>query len=565
MPATATAAAHPTWVSAGIIAGRWVVSKAREKGATWQNKEKKFEHALVGYDPRWKGRMDRLFEARQQFNPRGWQASVLAERKRRQSWVERNAWLSSNASVTLFLELLGLAVFLVLLALLAVWILSFRNQRARRRGTEEQKAEQALRPASTKAPQAAQTAEKDFANDIVDVDMAKEYQRLGDTADDTADDLAPPAGVSAAVDRGTPEAAETAPTTMTTRTTMTTMTTMTPTPATATSRNDPQSSLGTPNEHGAGMLTNEVATSAMEFSEIKGRVEGARQTLSSIHAELPEGLTPSEKYAMTQMMLEAIKVNESCKATSSMHRMEHLAEHGNEIQSELRTIKVEKKRSEVIYRRALAIQKNTMDGLCVGVVSMVCTIAVVIWYAGSHSRTWPGLLVGMFKLRTVRTLAMSSCSGDTVVSSMTLPLPHRMLPVFTPLAQLWCHAAHAVRLIQAGILLVLTPVLISKLGLFQVGNEAPVFKLVTTCGLICGASGWYAVDWLGGRGGIWLMLWEIFVAAVIAVIVAAPRIATVTATVTPTSRCSTFQAEGWLFLGTILFGVFSGLAPFVAW
>ena len=506
--------------------------------------------------------MDRLFEARQQFNPRGWQASVLAERKRRQSWVERSAWLSSNASVTLFLEVLGLALFLVLLALLAVWILSFRNQRARRRGTEEQKAEQALRTASTKAPQAAQTAEKDSANDIVDVDMTKEYQRLGDTADDIA-----------AVDRGTPEAATTAPTTMTTMTTMT----PTPTPVTATSTpstpaipaicsgNDPQSSLGTPNEHGAGTLTNEVATSAMEFSEIKGRVEGARQTLSSIHAELPEGLTPSEKYAMTQMMLEAIKVNESCKATSSMHRMEHLAEHGNEIQSELRTIKVEKKRSEVIYRRSLAIQKNTMDGLCVGVVSMVCTIAVVIWYAGSHSRTWPGLLVGMFKLRTVRTLAMSTCSGDTVVSSMTLPLPHRMLPVFTPLAQLWCHAAHAVRLIQAGILLVLTPVLISKLGLFQVGNEAPVFKLVTTCGLICGASGWYAVDWLGGRGGIWLMLWEICVAAVIAVIVAAPRIATVTATVTPTSRCSTFQAEGWLFLGTILFGVFSGLAPFVAW
>ena len=262
------------------------------------------------------------------------------------------------------------------------------------------------------------------------------------------------------------------------------------------------------------------------------------------------------------MMLEAMKVNESCKASSSMQRMEHIAEHGNEIQSELRTIKEEKQRGEETARGALSLQRAMMDSLCVGVVTMVCTVVAVVWFAGSHPQSLPGLSVGPLGLRTTRTMALSSCQGSALVSSVYVPraLSHRVLPVFMPLAQLCCYAVHAVRLIQACILLVLTPIMLSKLGLFKLGSEAPVFKLLTTCGLICGASGWFAVDWLGGRGGVWLVLWESFVALAIGVIVSASRI--VAASVNSRSGK---PHEGWLFVGTIIWGFFAGLAPFLAW
>jgi len=243
--------------------------------------------------------------------------------------------------------------------------------------------------------------------------------------------------------------------------------------------------------------------------KVESSVEEAKRTLSHIHAQLPAGLDPAEKYAMTQMMLLAIKVNESVKATASMQRMEQITGEGNEIQSELRTIKESKARREEIARRTLALQTAMMDVLAVGVVAMLCSTGAVLWYGGRRTS------IGPFRLRTVRTLAAASCGGQAATLFETL---------VPPIGQLVCHAAHAVRIVQAALLLVLTPIVISKVGLFQLGSEAPVFRLVTTCGLICGASGSYAVDWLGGRGVVWFLLWEAYVGGTIGVIVSAKRL-----------------------------------------
>ena len=246
-----------------------------------------------------------------------------------------------------------------------------------------------------------------------------------------------------------------------------------------------------------------------KVDKVESSVEEAKRTLSHIHAQLPAGLDPAEKYAMTQMMLLAIKVNESVKATASMQRMEQITGEGNEIQSELRTIKESKARREEVARRTLALQTAMMDVLAVGVVAMLCSTGAVFWYGGRRTS------IGPFRLRTVRTLAAASCGGQAATLFETL---------VPPIGQLVCHAAHAVRLVQAALLLVLTPIVISKLGLFQLGSEAPVFRLVTTCGLICGASGSYAVDWLGGRGVVWFLLWEAYVGGTIGVIVSAKRL-----------------------------------------
>ena len=290
-----------------------------------------------------------------------------------------------------------------------------------------------------------------------------------------------------------------------------------------------------------------AATIASNPTEISKRVVEAKQTLSSIHAELPDGMAPAEKYAMTQMMLEAIKVNESCKAASSMQRMEHIAEQGNEIQSELRTIEEKKMKSADVARRALALQRTAMDALCVGVVAMLCSATAVTLYGRSSShRTF----MGTVHVRNIRTVAVSSCGGANGEGYPSVPVV-----LFVPvIGQLVCYATHTLRLVQAAVLLVLTPVVISKLGMFQLGGDVPVFKLVTTCGLICGASGTYAVDWLGGRGGLWLGLWEMFVGIVTVVILSAKRIVA-----SSRYRCS----DATLFLVSVVGCSLIGAVPFL--
>lgn len=475
--------------------------------------------------------MDRLFESQRAYQPRGWQASVLAEQQgRRRRWLEKSAWMTSNDAVTTFVGVLGLALLVFACVMLMVWALSLRNHRSTHAPAEDSGEKQVT--AATTATSAAVTVRAPG----VDAPSGSLQRELSETT--TRDVSSSKDGTATGKTLTTPDPAS-----------------MRALPAPA--AND--SCEPAPSTSKDATVRTDTPREGMDDTDIQHRVRGARQTLSSIHAELPEGLTPAETYAMTQMMLEAIKVNESCKTTSSMQRMEHIAEHGNEIQSDLRTIKEEKQRSQDIARRSLALRRAMVDGLFVGVVSMACTVAAVVWYAGSDTRLWPGLF-GVVNLRTTRTLASATCSRRALSSTlpMGLGLPH-VLPVLTPFVQLWCYAAHALRLVQAAVLLVLTPVLISKLGIFQLGDEVPVFKLMASCGLVCGASGWYAVGWLGGHAMLWLVLWEGLVALTIAMIVSAPRIASARARVGRTA-----VEGGWLLLGTIFFGFLLGFAPFVA-
>lgn len=490
--------------------------------------------------------MDRLPESQWQYQPRGWQASVLAEQGRRRRWLENSAWMTGDAAVTLFLGVLGFALVVLACVLLMVWTLSLRQ-----RGTIKA-------PAGDRGATQVTTAEA-----TSDATGPLQSGATAATAATTGAALAGAPNESTLREMSETTTHITAASGATGKrlatrertTTTTDLASIRDVPAPA--AEDCCESVLTLLEDttiACTRTTNEV----VEAADIRHRVRGARQTLSSIHAELPDGLTPVEKYTMTNMMLEAIKANEACKTTSSMQRMEQIAEHGNEIQSELRTIKEEKQTREEIARRSLALRRTMLDGLCVGVLSMVCTVAAVVWYAGGDGRLLPGISVGVFKLRTTRTVAAATCSRGSIWPSTTLPMGlglRHVLPVLMPLAQLWCHAAHAVRLVQAAALVVLTPILISKLGIFQLGDGVPVFKLIASCGLACGASGWYAVDWLGGHAGVWLVLWEAVVAFTIAVIVSAPRIA---------SRGYRFSKTDWpLLVGMTGFGWLTGFAPFV--
>jgi len=59
-----------------------------------------------------------------------------------------------------------------------------------------------------------------------------------------------------------------------------------------------------------------------ESDLISQKVGEAAATLSSISSRLPEDMSVQDKMTMTQMVLKAMKVNESCRTTYSMQRME---------------------------------------------------------------------------------------------------------------------------------------------------------------------------------------------------------------------------------------------------
>jgi hypothetical protein len=294
---------------------------------------------------------------------------------------------------------------------------------------------------------------------------------------------------------------------------------------------------------------------------VRNRVQEAKYTLSSIHAELPPDMPASDKLAMTHMMLEAIKVNESCKATSSMHRMENIAEQGNDIQSELCSMKHSKHRTEDVSRRAIDLQKTMVDVICVGTLCMVCTVIYLM--VGCRA----GSGIGRSSVALVAEFADSCTPAQRGILSprWSTFLSHPSGTIFS----LWCYAASAIRLLQAGIVMVVTPVVISKLGIFQIGvqtlNEAPVFKLATTFSLVCGASGWYAVNWLGGNSGLWLAMWQGWVwACILCLSSATSIIKRLDERVSRTAGVGMTAVNVCLWtLGGVVYPVSMGLLPFV--
>ncbi len=234
---------------------------------------------------------------------------------------------------------------------------------------------------------------------------------------------------------------------------------------------------------------------------ISKRVEEATATLSSIHSRLPESMSRKDKVAMTHMMLEAIKVNEACKTTASMERMESITEKGVEIQSGTFDMKKRQYRSNQVTQHAQYIAKMVMDIMCTGVLIMILSGGSTAWYQG------------IIYKKTQACVALSSSSSHTSF------FYGRMM-----IQTVSCHVLHLLRALQAVVILVITPISIHKIGIYTKVDDVPIFTLGATFSGICGLSGTYVVKWLGGRGMLWLVMWQVWVTACILCLVLSSRI-----------------------------------------
>jgi len=115
-----------------------------------------------------------------------------------------------------------------------------------------------------------------------------------------------------------------------------------------------------------------------------------------------------------------------------------------------------------------------------------------------------------------------------------------------------CHITHALQAIQALVILTLTPIVITKLGTFDshAYSSMPVFRIGTTFGIICGMSGRFAVQWLGGQANTWLLLWEIWISIFIAAL-------TLSKTIAASNHGPILRILMWTCLG-LIYPIFMG-------
>ena len=264
---------------------------------------------------------------------------------------------------------------------------------------------------------------------------------------------------------------------------------------------------------------------------ISKRVEEATVTLSSIHSRLPDSMSRKDKVAMTHMMLEAIKVNEACKTTASMERMESISERGVEIQSGTYDMKQRQYRKKEVTKRAQYISKMVMDIMFTGVLVMILSGGCSAWYHGILAS----------KTHTCVTSDTSSVFYGRMVTDMIRTVS--------------CYVLHLVRALQAVIILVLTPVCINKMGIYQKVEDLPIFTLGATFSGICGLSGTYVVRWLGGRGMLWLIMWQMWVIACVLCLLFSSRISKYYLFSTGTSQVKPFRQSGILVAMWIVLGV----------
>lgn len=267
---------------------------------------------------------------------------------------------------------------------------------------------------------------------------------------------------------------------------------------------------------------------------ISKRVEEATMTLSSIHSRLPDSMSRKDKVAMTHMMLEAIKVNEACKTTASMERMESISERGVEIQSGTYDMKQRQYRKKEVTKRAQYISKMVMDIMFTGVLVMILSGGCTAWYHGILAS----------KTHTCITSDTSFFYGGMVADMIRT---------------VSCYVLHLVRALQAVIILVLTPVCINKMGIHQKVEDLPIFTLGATFSGICGISGTYVVRWLGGRGMLWLIMWQLWVIACVLCLLLSSRISKYYLFSAGTSQvkgdAKTFRQSGILVAMWIVLGV----------
>ncbi|KAI8109780.1 hypothetical protein M9434_001059 [Picochlorum sp. BPE23] len=251
------------------------------------------------------------------------------------------------------------------------------------------------------------------------------------------------------------------------------------------------------------------------YSEVMSkRIDEAAGVLNLIHSKIPDTASSAEKVAYAHLYFEAMKVNESCKATSSMQRMESIAKEGNNIQKSMYSMRKEEYLEEQMKTKAKEFSKMAMDIMCTGIVIMLLSGAFTAWYSGSigyRIEVCAEQSSAMLRWSSPPSSVWSMLSGIVAVS-------HAIA----------CYITHAVQAVQAVVILTLTPIVITKLGTFDshAYSSMPVFRIGTTFGIICGISGRFAVQWLGGHANRWLLLWEIWIIVFIAAFTLSKSIST---------------------------------------
>lgn len=251
------------------------------------------------------------------------------------------------------------------------------------------------------------------------------------------------------------------------------------------------------------------------YSEvISKRIDEAKSVLNLIHSKIPDTASSAEKVAYAHLYFEAMKVNESCKATSSMQRMESIAKEGNKIHKSMHRMRKEEYLEGQRNNRAKEFSKMTMDIMCTGIVVMLFSGAFTAWYSGS--------------LRYRIEVCAEQSSAMLRWSSPPSSVWSMLLGIVAVSHAITCHITHAVQAVQAVVILMLTPIVINKLGTFDshAYSSMPVFRIGTTFGIICGISGRFAVQWLGGQANRWLLLWEVWIIVFIAAFTLSKSIST---------------------------------------
>lgn len=172
--------------------------------------------------------------------------------------------------------------------------------------------------------------------------------------------------------------------------------------------------------------------------------------------------------------------------------LRRLARERNEIESRIEKRKIDKYREEACQREASSLLKTNADVLYSGILIMVFSAVYSAWYKGV---LWSHIY---------------SCfdGRDAVGQSSSWSILRNMSGIAS-LVQ--CASWRLLQAIQTSIILVITPVVVSKLGLLREYHGMPVFKLGSALSILCGVAGYWAIKSLDGNAATWLVLWELWV------------------------------------------------------
>lgn len=153
--------------------------------------------------------------------------------------------------------------------------------------------------------------------------------------------------------------------------------------------------------------------------------------------------------------------------------------------------KIDKYREEACQREASSLLKTNADVLYSGIMIMVFSAVYSAWYKGV---LWSQIYSCFDGRNTVVQSSWSMLQNMSVIASLVQ-----------------CASWRLMQAIQTSIILVITPVVVSRLGLLREYHGMPVFKLGTALSILCGLAGYWAIRSLGGNATTWLVLWELWV------------------------------------------------------